>query len=157
MVFGLLVVLSFLLPLAGNAVVRVKGYYKNNGTYVQPHYRSDPNGTIFDNWSTKGNVNPYTGKAGWIDPLKSYSPPITTTVPKQHVLGDSTYSYSKPQSGWLIKNRKNAEVFYVDSDLCLQWIINERAALKHFGNFWWEKIREFDTIPTGYKFCNNLE
>lgn len=46
------------------AVVHVKGYTKKNGTYVAPHYRSSPNKTTRDNWSTKGNVNPYTGKKG---------------------------------------------------------------------------------------------
>ena len=42
----------------------VRGYYKSNGTYVQPHYRSSPNSTTSDNWSTYGNTNPYTGKRG---------------------------------------------------------------------------------------------
>ena len=42
----------------------VKGYYKSNGTYVQPHYRSLPNSTTSDNWSTSGNTNPYTGEKG---------------------------------------------------------------------------------------------
>ena len=42
----------------------VGGYTKDNGTYVQPHYRSTPNSTTLDNWSTKGNTNPYTGKKG---------------------------------------------------------------------------------------------
>ena len=50
----------------------VNGYFKRNGTYVAPHMRTAPNGTRFDNWSTKGNVNPYTGKAGTKDP---YAPP----------------------------------------------------------------------------------
>ena len=31
---------------------------------MAPHVRSSPNGTASDNWSTKGNVNPYTGKVG---------------------------------------------------------------------------------------------
>jgi hypothetical protein len=44
--------------------VRVRGYYRSNGTYVQPHYRSAPDGNFYNNWSTKGNVNPYTGKRG---------------------------------------------------------------------------------------------
>lgn len=42
--------------------IHVRGYFRKDGTYVKPHYRSDPNGTVNDNWSTKGNVNPYTGK-----------------------------------------------------------------------------------------------
>lgn len=44
--------------------VHVRGYTRKDGTYVAPHYRSAPNGTSSDNWSTKGNVNPYTGEAG---------------------------------------------------------------------------------------------
>ena len=46
------------------ADVGVKGYYRNNGTYVPPHYRSNPNNTTDDNWSTKGNRNPSTGENG---------------------------------------------------------------------------------------------
>ncbi|MDG1153679.1 MAG: hypothetical protein P8N25_02340 [Alphaproteobacteria bacterium] len=42
----------------------VNGYYKKNGTYVKGHYRSSPNHNKSDNWSTKGNINPYTGKSG---------------------------------------------------------------------------------------------
>ena len=52
--------------------VKVKGYYRKDGTYVQPHYRTAPNSTINDNWSTKGNVNPYTGKKGWIERNTNY-------------------------------------------------------------------------------------
>ncbi len=47
---------------AGN--VKVRGYVKKNGTYVSPHMRSAPDGSFNNNWSTKGNVNPYTGKQG---------------------------------------------------------------------------------------------
>lgn len=46
------------------ADVRVRGYYRSNGTYVAPHYRSDPDGSKWNNWSTSGNVNPYTGRRG---------------------------------------------------------------------------------------------
>ena len=46
------------------AQVRVKGYYKKNGTYVQPHVRSSPDRSVSNNWSTKGNTNPYTGTEG---------------------------------------------------------------------------------------------
>lgn len=46
------------------ADVYVRGYYRSNGTYVAPHYRSDPDGYRLNNWSSKGNVNPYTGKKG---------------------------------------------------------------------------------------------
>ncbi len=46
----------------------VRGYTKSNGTYVAPHYQTNPNGTKLDNWSTKGNLTPYTGKMGTKDP-----------------------------------------------------------------------------------------
>lgn len=49
----------------------VNGYYRKNGTYVQPHYRSAPNSTKLDNYSTYGNTNPYTGKQGTINPYGS--------------------------------------------------------------------------------------
>ncbi|MBS1972314.1 MAG: hypothetical protein JSU04_18555 [Bdellovibrionales bacterium] len=44
--------------------VHVNGYTKKDGTYVAPHERSAPNNTKLDNWSHKGNVNPYTGEVG---------------------------------------------------------------------------------------------
>jgi hypothetical protein len=48
----------------GQRQVYVNGYYRSNGTYVQPHYRTSPNNTVYDNWSTYPNVNPYTGNVG---------------------------------------------------------------------------------------------
>jgi hypothetical protein len=64
------------------ADVHVRGHYRSNGTYVQPHYRSSPNGTTLDNYSTKGNVNPYTGKEGTVNPpIYSYSPSNSISAP----------------------------------------------------------------------------
>lgn len=55
---------SIILTTAAQADTYVKGHTRSNGTYVQPHYRSDSNSTTRDNWSTKGNTNPYTGRQG---------------------------------------------------------------------------------------------
>lgn len=44
--------------------VYVKSYVKSNGTFVQTHFRTAPNHTVWDNWSTYPNVNPYTGEIG---------------------------------------------------------------------------------------------
>lgn len=38
------------------------------GTYRQGHFRTAPNNSRLDNWSTKGNANPYTGKKGTRNP-----------------------------------------------------------------------------------------
>jgi hypothetical protein len=46
------------------AQTHVNGYYRTDGTYVQPHWRSSPNNTAYDNWSTRGSMNPYTGQVG---------------------------------------------------------------------------------------------
>lgn len=48
----------------------VNGYYKSNGTYVQPHYRTNQDSSRHNNYSTIGNTNPYTGKSGTVDPYK---------------------------------------------------------------------------------------
>lgn len=51
----------------------VRGYTRSDGTYVQPHEQTNPNSTKLDNWSTKGNTNPDTGKRGTVDPYKPSS------------------------------------------------------------------------------------
>jgi len=43
----------------------VNGYTRKNGTYVAGYNRSSPNSTQYDNYSTQGNVNPYTGQKGY--------------------------------------------------------------------------------------------
>ena len=54
----------------------VQGHTTKNGTYVPGHMRTTPNSSKLDNWSTKGNVNPYTGKKGTKDPYKPHKPKV---------------------------------------------------------------------------------
>ena len=52
------------------ADVYVNGYYRSNGTYVQPYHRSNPDGYIYNNYSNRNdrynsyssnnNTNTYT-------------------------------------------------------------------------------------------------
>ncbi len=42
----------------------VNGYTRRDGTVVQGYNRSDSNSTVTDNYSFKGNTNPYTGEEG---------------------------------------------------------------------------------------------
>lgn len=42
----------------------VKGHTRRDGAYVAGHSRTTPNGRTSDNYSTKGNYNPRTGKTG---------------------------------------------------------------------------------------------
>jgi hypothetical protein len=71
--------------------VYVNGYTKSNGTYVQGYYRTAPNNTINDNFSTYPNVNPYTGKTGTVAPTYNSVPNLPKTS-----YGNN---YSKSNSG----------------------------------------------------------
>ncbi len=42
----------------------IRGYTRSNGTRVAPAHATNPNHTRNDNYSTRGNTNPHTGKAG---------------------------------------------------------------------------------------------
>jgi hypothetical protein len=42
----------------------VSGYTTKKGTYVKPHQQTNPDHTRKNNYSTKGNTNPWTGKKG---------------------------------------------------------------------------------------------
>ncbi|MEQ1666472.1 MAG: hypothetical protein ABL927_13975 [Bdellovibrionales bacterium] len=42
----------------------VRGYVTKNGTFVAPYIRTNPNITKNDNFSAKGNFNPYSNKKG---------------------------------------------------------------------------------------------
>lgn len=64
---------KFLLPavvfvlLAGPVAAQdahVNGYTKSNGVYVQPYQRTAPDNNFQNNYSTKPNTNPYTGREG---------------------------------------------------------------------------------------------
>ncbi len=70
-VLALLIGIVSLSASAEARTTRVRGYFKpSTGHYVMPHYKTTPNRSKFDNFSTKGNYNPYTGKAGTVDPFK---------------------------------------------------------------------------------------
>ena len=61
-------VINFATPAHGRGgsggAVHVRGFIRKDGTYVAPHDRSAPDGNFQNNWSTKGNINPYTGEEG---------------------------------------------------------------------------------------------
>lgn len=66
---GLLVVA----PAFAQSSTHVRGYHRKDGTYVAPHRRTTPDSSRSNNWSTRGNVNPYTGREGTKDPYSSTS------------------------------------------------------------------------------------
>lgn len=64
------------LTTAAGADEYVNGYMRKDGTYVDGHYRSSQNNNSYDNYSAKGNTNPYTGEKGTVDPY-AYRAPST--------------------------------------------------------------------------------
>ncbi len=58
----LLIVCIFFYLYNLNSQVHVNGYTRKDGTYVKSHYRSNPDGNPYNNWSYPGNYNPYTGE-----------------------------------------------------------------------------------------------
>lgn len=66
--------------------VYVNGYTRQDGTYVNGYYRTAPDSDPYNNYSSKGNYNPYTGQAGTVTPSTTQSgysynpslPPINT-------------------------------------------------------------------------------
>jgi hypothetical protein len=51
MMIGLISVIGLNLNSAANALVLVDGYFKSNGTYVDSHYRTSPDGFCSNNFS----------------------------------------------------------------------------------------------------------
>jgi endonuclease YncB( thermonuclease family) len=49
---------------SATGTVNVRGYFRKDGTYVESHRRTAPDGNFDNNWSTYGNINPDTGKLG---------------------------------------------------------------------------------------------
>lgn len=82
------VTITLVLSLACYADVAVSGYYRKNGTYVKPHMRSSPDSSFRNNWSTIGNVNPYTGKIG----TKTTPTYNSNSIRNSSITGNTSYA-----------------------------------------------------------------
>jgi len=65
-IFFILIISSFINQIFGD--VYVKGYVRKNGTYVAPHYRSNPDKFPYNNYSYPGNYNYHTVKTATGNP-----------------------------------------------------------------------------------------
>ena len=80
----------------------VNGYYKKDGTYVNGYTRSSPDSTNWNNYSTQGNSNPYTGSDG--TRARDYSPEASSYG------GDRTI-YTGPRGGQYYINDSGRKVY----------------------------------------------
>jgi len=78
----------------------VNGYYRSNGTYVAPHYQTNPDGNVYNNWSTQGNVNPYTGQPGYRSPQATYGYSAPTYVAPAYTA--PTFGYQPAPQGGIV-------------------------------------------------------
>lgn len=71
-------------------LVYVHGYYRKDGTYIRPHYRTHPNNFIQDNFSYQG--------ISTLPPLQNYPSYIPSSnkndIPIEHYLFDQLSNYS---------------------------------------------------------------
>lgn len=74
-----------LVPVASMADRYTHSYFRGDGTYVSGYHSTTPNFTRNDNYSTRGNYNPYTGTPGY-RPRDDQSPSYRTDS-----YGNSTY------------------------------------------------------------------
>ena len=104
--------------------VHVNGYYRSNGTYVAPHYRSAPDGNFYNNWSTKGNTNPYTGKEG-----------TKTVDPNLHSYGSGSSVDASPNNAGE-KSENSLIDTSVDTDDTKGIKVPKHAKLNYFADGW---------------------
>lgn len=50
----------------------IQGYTRSDGTYVQGHHRSNPDHNPYNNYSSSGNSNPYTGERGSVSAYQNF-------------------------------------------------------------------------------------
>jgi hypothetical protein len=130
--------------------VKVSGYTRKDGSYVQPYFRTAPNSTNRDNFSTKGNVNPYTHKPGWIEPdgkyntfyynTYTYSPSTTKSLNETNSSPPIKYknrTYIEDEHGTYnyyltIKDERTFNIFNMNDDLIMYLVINHRGDWRIF-------------------------
>lgn len=121
--------LTWTTPALARGPVHVRGHFTKNGTYVGSHYRSAPDGSRYNNWSTRGNVNPYTGRIGTKDPYGSsygstaygyhhsaptygYSSPSYSYTAPAYGYTVPSYGYTSPSYGYTYPGNRHAAPSY---------------------------------------------
>ncbi len=59
----------------------VAPHIRSDGSYVQGHMKTDSDDSFWNNWSSSGNTNPYTGSTGTKQPPYTFRKYTTTKLP----------------------------------------------------------------------------
>jgi hypothetical protein len=93
----------------------VDGYYKSDGTYIHGHYRTAPNQTNRDNFTTKPNINPYNGRKGFIEPDDYvHYPSFNNDLSYEYSSKDTGNNNSKTEFNWKVDSRSNFKGIYLN-------------------------------------------
>jgi hypothetical protein len=102
-VFGLVLVVSLASAQTNKSYRYQSGYYKpSTRTYIQPHYKTNNNQTNWDNYSTKGNTNVWTGTTG--SRARDYSIDANN-------YGRGKTIYTRPKGGQYYKNNNYSKTY----------------------------------------------
>ncbi len=135
------------------ADVWVKGYHNSNGDYVKGHWRSSPNDTKADNWTTRGNINPHTGKLGtrsYDDYNNGHRGPITSPRQNSYIAGDDLPGHY----------RENGDFYHDDGNIYNPYIAMEENDSEWVGRWRTETSSKFvnqNNAATGSKSHSSLE
>lgn len=135
-----------------NSHVKVSGYTRSDGTYVQPYFRTAPNSTNRDNFSTEGNTNPYTSQPGWVKPdnkydtfyynTYSYNPKSTQTEYATNStlpIKFKNRTYIEDENGnyncyLIVKDERTFSIYDMNDNLISFLVINHRGDWRIFDN-----------------------
>jgi len=102
--------------------VYVSGYYRSDGVYVRPHYRTYPDGIPYNNYSFPGNYNPNTGEITPGDLLKYLEKYNTNLriIPEPLKLPEPStleiYTNTKPEDILIIDGNEAKDILIIDGD-----------------------------------------
>lgn len=69
----------------------VSGHYRSDGTWVNGHYRTNRDDSFWNNWSSRGNINPHTGRAGYKAPPSYQRSAKGSTYVRSYYRKDGTH------------------------------------------------------------------
>jgi peptidoglycan hydrolase-like protein with peptidoglycan-binding domain len=105
-------------------------------------------------------------KAKNINPTAGYFGPKTrglvNTTPVKAEISEVVKNFDQNSNsivtaGWLVKDKNSPRVYYVATNLELQWIVSEEAAVNKFGSSWYLDIRTFDDLEAlGLSFGDHI-
>ena len=139
--------------------VYVKAYYRADGTYVKGYYRSAPNSTNRDNFSTKGNINPYNGKPGTIEPdNKTYYNTYSPNRNNNNVSNVDFNSFISNSSKDILKlNLQTSNIFFgVDLDYDWYTLTNLSKRTYFENEIMHQKDQPFITVPLSLETINSF-